>query len=404
MNSAVNEAYIVDAVRIPRARAKGEDSIYGKLKPVDLLKPLFHALSERNKLDSQEVEDVLLGCSTQSGDQGANLAKIAALYAGWSDQVSGVTLNRFCCSGLDAINLGAAKILSGMEGVVVAGGVEKLTSVPMFADKGAWFSDPLVMKKTRFLHMGLAADLIATQENYSREQLDDLALKSHQKASLATCQGYFSDSLVPVLNKEGKAHLEQDEGIRAHISPQKLAQLPASFSAFVEAGQKVVDQVYPQDTLVAKHSPGNSPALVDGASLVLLASKEKCKALNLKPRARIRHFANASDEPVKMLTGHIRAMEKMFKDTGLTVDDIDLWEVNESFAASVLKFQQHFAISDSKLNVNGSAIAMGHPLGATGGNLLGMLLDELERQDKQRGVIAICGGAGVGVVTMIERD
>jgi len=403
MNQAVNVAYIIDAVRIPRARAKGEDSVYGELKPVDLLKPLFHALSERNKLDSQEVEDVLLGCSTQSGDQGANLAKIAALYAGWSDQVSGVTLNRFCCSGLDAINLGAAKILSGMEGVVVAGGVEKLTSVPMFADKGAWFSDPLVMKKTRFLHMGLAADLIATQENYSREQLDELALKSHQKASLATSQGYFSDSLVPVLNKEGMAHLEQDEGIRAHISPQKLAQLPASFSAFVEAGQKVVDQVYPQDTLVAKHSPGNSPALVDGASLVLLASEEKCKALNLKPRARIRHFANASDEPVKMLTGHIRAMEKMFKDTGLTVDDIDLWEVNESFAASVLKFQKHFAISDNKLNVNGSAIAMGHPLGATGGNLLGMLLDELERQDKKRGVIAICGGAGVGVVTMIER-
>jgi acetyl-CoA C-acetyltransferase len=402
MNPSINDVYIVDAVRIPRARAKGEDSLYNTLKPVNLLKPLFQALSERNNLNSEHVEDVLLGCSTQSGDQGANLAKISALYAGWSDHVSGVTLNRFCCSGLDAINLGAAKIMAGMEGLVVAGGVEKLTSVPMFADKGAWFSDPKVMEKTRFLHMGLAADLIAVQENFSREQLDELALKSHQKASLATKQGYFTDSLIPVLDADGKALLNQDEGIRANISLDKLAQLPASFSDFVEMGQKVVSKVYPH-TLKAIHSAGNSPGLVDGASLVLLASKERCRELNLTPRARIRHFANASDEPVKMLTGHIRAMEKMFKDTGLTIDDIDLWEVNESFAASVLKFQQHFNIDDKKLNVNGSAIAMGHPLGATGGNLLGMLLDELERQDKQRGVIAICGGAGVGVVTMIER-
>ncbi len=403
MNSAVNEAYIIDAVRIPRARAKGEDSLYAQLKPIDLLKPLFHALSVRNDLNSRHVEDVILGCSTQSGDQGANLAKIAALYAGWSNQVSGVTLNRFCCSGLDAINMGAAKILSGMESLVVAGGVEKLTSVPMFADKGAWFSDPKVMKKTRFLHMGLAADLIAKQENYSREQLDELALKSHQRAANATQEGYFSGSLIPLVNAEGQAYLNQDEGIRANISSEKLAALPASFSAFVEMGQKVVEQVYPHDTLTAMHSPGNSPALVDGASLVLLASSDRCRELNLKPRARIRHFANASDEPVVMLTGHIRAMDKMFKATGLSVNDIDLWEVNESFAASVLKFQQHFNIDDDKLNVNGSAIAMGHPLGATGGNLMGMLLDELERQDKQRGVIAICGGAGVGVVTMIER-
>ncbi len=403
MNQAVNEAYIVDAVRIPRARAKGEEGIYAELKPVDLLKPLFHALSERNNLDSCHVEDVLLGCSTQSGDQGANIAKIAALYAGWSDQVSGATVSRFCCSGLDAINMGAAKILCGMESLVVAGGVEKMTSVPMFSDKGAWFSDPKVMKKTRFLHMGLAADLIAKQENYSREQLDKLALNSHHRAANATEKGYFSGSLIPVINADGHPYLNQDEGIRANMNARKLSLLPASFSAFVEMGQKVVDQVYPQDTLTAMHGPGNSPALVDGASLVLLASKEKCEQLNLKPRARIRHFANASDEPVVMLTGHIRAMDKMLKATGLSADDIDLWEVNESFAASVLKFQQHFNIDDDKLNVNGSAIAMGHPLGATGGNLLGILLDELERQDKQRGVIAICGGAGVGVVTMIER-
>ncbi len=403
MIQSENIAYIIDAVRIPRARAKGENSLYANLKPVDLLKPLFNAISERNNINSSQVEDVLLGCSTQSGDQGANIAKIAALYAGWSQNVSGVTLNRFCCSGLDAINMGAAKIMSGMEDLVVAGGVEKLTSVAMFADKGAWFSDPKVMEKTRFLHMGLAADLIASQENYSREQLDSLALKSHKKASAARQKGYFNHSLVPVVNNENQPYLEHDEAIRPSINSQALAQLPASFSDYVEHGQKVVSQVYPHDTLKAIHSAGNSPALVDGASLVLLASKRKCEELNLTPRARIRHFSNASDEPVKMLTGHIKAMEKMLKATGLTADDIDLWEVNESFAASVLKFQKHFAINENKLNVNGSAIAMGHPLGATGGNLVGILLDELERQGKERGVVAICGGAGVGVVTMIER-
>lgn len=403
MKLVANEAYIIDAVRIPRARVKGEASIYGGLKPVDLLKPLFQALSDRNELDSAEVEDVLLGCATQSGDQGANLAKIASLYAGWSDSVSGVTLNRFCCSGLDAINMGAAKLLSGMESLVVAGGVEQLTRVPMFADKGAWFTDPKVMQKTRFLHMGLAADLIAKQEGFSRVQLDELALISHQRAAYATQHGYFSQSLVPVVDAEGLSYLENDEGIRPTISAQKLSELPASFSDYVAMGQKVVEQVYPEITLEAMHSAGSSPALVDGASLVLLANGERSRELGLTPRARIIHFANASDEPVKMLTGHIRATEKMLKATGLSASDIDLWEVNESFAASVLCFQQRFAIEDDALNVNGGAIAMGHPLGATGGNLLGMLLDELERQNKQRGVVAICGGAGVGVVTLIER-
>jgi len=399
----MNQAYIVDAVRIPRARAKGKEGAYGMLKPVELLEPLFHAIAARNQLDSHQVEDVLLGCNTQTDQQGANLAKISALYAGWPDKVSGVTINRFCCSGLDAINIGAAKILSGMESLVVAGGVEKFSSVPMFSDNGPWFSDPKVIQKTRFLHMGLAADLIAQQQDYSRETLDELALQSHQRAAHASKNNYFSNSLVPIKDKLGNPILNQDDSIRENINIEKLAQLPASFSAFTEAGQKVVDQVYPQDNLQALHSAGNSPALVDGASLVLLASEQKCSELNLKPRARIRHFANASDEPVKMLTGHICAMEKMLAATGLKASDIDLWEVNESFAASVLNFQKHFEIADSQINVNGSAIAMGHPLGATGGNLLGMLLDELERQQKKLGVIAICGGAGVGVVTLIER-
>jgi acetyl-CoA C-acetyltransferase len=399
----MHEAMIVDAVRIPRAKANAQLGAYCELKPVDLLKPLFDALVERNKLDSSEVEDVLLGCSTQSGDQGSNLAKIASLYAGWSDRVSGVTLNRFCCSGLDAINLGASKIIAGMESLVVAGGVEQLSRVPMFADKGPWYSDPKVMKATRFMHMGLAADLIAQQQGFSREQLDLLALQSHQRAAHATEQGYFSRSLISVCDKQGSPLLAQDNTVRSDQTLAALARLPASFSAYVEMAQPLVEQTYPGTSLAAIHSAGNSPALVDGASLVLMASASACQKLGLKPRARLRHFANGSDEPVKMLTGHLRATEKLLKATGLTAADIDLWEVNESFAATVLNFQQQFAIDMQQINVNGSAIALGHPLGATGGNLLGTLLDELERRGLQRGVVAICGGAGVGVATLIER-
>ena len=409
MNTQISEVYIVDAVRIPRAKVRIKDggqsseSAYSGLKPIELLEPLFHALAERNQLNTHEVEDVLLGCATQTQEQGANLAKIASLYAGWSDQVSGVTLNRFCCSGLDAINMATSKIMSGMESLIVAGGVEQLSCVPMFADNGPWYSDKKVMKKTRFLHMGLAADLISHQQGYSRASLDELSVRSHQKALSAQQKGYFNKSLIPVVDSKGETRLSADDSVREGISMETLSGLPPRFSAFVGMGQAVVEQVYPGDELVAQHSSANSPALVDGASLVLLASKEKCQLLNLTPRARVTHFANASDEPVKMLTGHILAMEKMLKATNLTAQDIDLWEVNESFAASVLNYQQHFCIDDNKLNVNGSAIALGHPLGATGGNLIGMLLDELERQNLTRGVVAICGGAGVGVVTMIER-
>ncbi|WP_373095954.1 acetyl-CoA C-acyltransferase [Zhongshania sp.] len=395
-------AMIVDAVRIPRASIRGE-AAYAALKPVDLLRPLFTAIAERNQLGSAEVEDVLLGCSTQSGDQGANIAKIASLYAGWSDRVSGVTLNRFCCSGLDSINLAASKIMSGMESVLVAGGVEQLSAVPMFSDRGPWYSDPKVMKATRFMHMGLSADLIASQQGFSREQLDACALQSHQRAAMAAENAYFSRSLIPVRDQNNTPLLAADNALRPQLSLDQLAALPNSFTDFVEQGQRRVDQVYPDTRLVPLHTAGNSPALVDGASLLLLASEDACKRLSLTPRARITHYANASDEPVRMLTGHLRATEKLFAATGLKATDIDLWEVNESFAASVLYFQKHFNIANEKLNINGGAIALGHPLGATGGNLMGMLLDELERQDLKRGIVSICGGAGVGVSTLIER-
>ena len=397
----MNDAFIVDAVRIPRAKVNAEGGAYAQLKPVDLLAPLFNAISSRNNLPSDAVEDVLLGCSTQSGDQGSNIAKIAALYAGWSDQVSGATINRFCCSGLDAINLAASKIMSGMEDIVVAGGIEQISQVPMFADKGPWFSDKNVMKKTKFLHMGLSADLIATQNNYQRSDLDQLAEDSHKRAAHAQQNGYFDKSLITIKDKDGNAILESDNGIRENISKEKLAALPASFTAFKDMGQFVVDQVY-KDQLQTLHSPGNSPALVDGASLVLIASERACEKYSLTPRARICHFANGSDEPVKMLTGHITATQKLLNACKLSPQDIDLWEVNESFASSVMNYRDHFSIDNTKLNVNGSAIAMGHPLGATGGNLMGILLDELERQGLKRGIVSICGGAGVGVTTLIE--
>lgn len=398
----MNTAYIVDAVRIPRAKVNAEGSVYANLKPVDLLAPLFHALTERNALSSAAIEDVLLGCATQSGEQGANIAKIAALYAGWSEQVSAATINRFCCSGLDAINLAASKIISGMESIVVAGGIEQLSQVPMFSDQGAWFSNKKVMKKTKFLHMGLAADLIATQNNYSRSELDALALQSHTRAAQAQNLGYFSKSMIPIMDNNGEALLASDNAIRSTISADKLAALPASFTEYKAIGQAVIDQVYP-DQLRTLHSAGNSPAMVDGASLVLIASNHACQQYDLKPRARIVHFANGSDEPVKMLTGHILATEKLLQACQLQASEIDLWEVNESFAASVLNYRDHFNIDNDRLNVNGSAIAMGHPLGATGGNLIAILLDELERRNLHRGIVAICGGAGVGVCTMIER-
>ncbi|CAH0991099.1 Putative acyltransferase [Sinobacterium norvegicum] len=396
------KAMIVDAVRIPRA-VSSSDGAYAHLSPVDLLAPLYQALEQRNGFDSAEVEDVLLGCATQTGAQGANLGKISSLYAGWSNSVSGTTVNRFCCSGLDAINLAASKIIAGMESLVVAGGVEQLSRVPMFADKGAWYSEPKVMRATRFIHMGVAADVIASQQNYSREQLDQLSLQSQQRAEHARQQGYFSPSVIPVLDSHGRAIITDDNAIRPKTTVESLGSLPASFSDFIEPSKALVKDVYPYAPLQALHSAGNSPALVDGASLVLLASEQRCQQLGLTPRASVRHFANASDEPVKMLTGHLRATEKLLRACELGADDIDLWEVNESFAASVLNYQQHFAIDGQKLNVNGSAIALGHPLGATGGNLLATLLDELERRDLKRGVIAICGGAGVGVATLIER-
>lgn len=395
----MQQACIVDAVRLPRAKIGKTGSVYSEKRPVALLKPLFNALATRHSLNTSVVDDVILGCNTQIEGQGANVAKTAALYAGWSDAVSGATVNRFCCSGLDAINIAASKIKSGMNDIVVAGGVEQISQVPMFKDKGDWFSDPSVMRATRFMHMGLSADLIANQMRFTREQLDAYALRSHQRAANAAEQGYFSGSIVPL--EDGA--IEVDNAIRGASTAEQFAALPVAFGDALEQARPMLEAGGLKG-LRCQHSAGSSPALVDAASLVLLASEAACQTHQLPIRAKVTHAKDGSADPVIMLTGHITATEKLLASAGLKADDIDLWEINESFASSVLNYQRHFAIPDDKLNVNGGAIAMGHPLGATGGILLATALDELERRQLKRAVIAIPGGAGVGVATLIERD
>lgn len=394
----MQQACIVDAVRLPRARIGKTGSKYSELRPVDMLKPLFKALTSRQPLETSLVDDVILGCNTQVDGQGANIAKTAALYAGWSDSVSGATVNRFCCSGLDAINIAASKIKSGMSDIVVAGGVEQISQVPMFKDKGDWFSNPKVMRATRFMHMGLSADLIACHLGFSREQLDAYALRSHQRATNAAELNYFSKSLVPI---EENA-LAIDNAIRPEATPAQFEALPVAFAEALEQAKPALAAAG-LEGIECRHSAGSSPALVDGASLVLLASEKACREQQLPIRARVTQAKDASADPVIMLTGHIKATEKLLASAGLSASDIDLWEINESFAASVLNFQRHFAIADDIFNVNGGAIAMGHPLGATGGILVSTVLDELERRDLKRALIAIPGGAGVGVATLIER-
>lgn len=397
----MQEAYIIDAIRIPRARS-GAKSLYGEIKAVDLLKPLFQTLAKRYPKAPSLVEEVVLGCNTQLGDQGANTARIAPLYAGWQG-VMGTTLNSFCCSSLDAINRAAAQLKAGGARVVVAGGVEHLSRVPMFSDKGAWFADQTIAAQTRFVHMGLAADLLANLAGYSKTRLDEVGVASHQRASLAWEQDRFP-SVIPIKDKAGKTLLEQDNGIRPNADITGYAALEPAFAEVGAAGGTAVAlRENPQlQQLDYRHSVGTSPALVDGASLVLLADEEGVRRLGAKPRARIRAWASAAGDPLS-LTAHIHATEKAFTRSGLTANQIDLFEINESFAATVLAYRDAFSIPTERCNINGGAIAMGHPLGATGAILLGTLLDNLEQRDLQRGVVAIPGGAGIGVATLIER-
>jgi acetyl-CoA C-acetyltransferase len=398
------EAYIFDAVRTPRGRGKKDGSLHS-VKPISLLITVLHALQERNSLDTAQVDDIVMGCVTAVGDQGADIAKTAALAADWDETVAGVTLNRFCASGLEAVNLAAMKVRSGWEDLVVAGGVEAMSRVPMGSDGGAWATDPETNLHTGFMPQGIGADLIATIDGFSREDVDNFAVKSQQKAANAWENGYFSRSIVPVTDQNGVVILDRDEHVRADTTVESLSSLKPSFQMMGEMGFDGVarEKYHYVEKINHIHHAGNSSGIVDGATAMLIGSEAKGKALGLKPRARIIATAVTSTDPTIMLTGPAPATRKALEKAGMTADQIDLFEVNEAFAAVVMRFQKELSIPDEKVNVNGGAIAMGHPLGATGAMILGTLMDELERRELRYGLATLCVGGGMGIATIIER-
>lgn len=400
----MSEAYIIDAIRTPRGKGKKDGSLY-EVKPITLLTTLLNELKQRHQLDTAKVDDIVLGCVTPVGDQGGDIAKTAAIAAGWSDNVAGVQINRFCASGLEAVNLAAQKVRSGWEDVVVAGGVESMSRIPMGSDGGPWALDPETNLKSSFVPQGIGADLIATLDGYTRADVDAFAVGSQQKAAAAQAQGYFDKSVVPVKDHSGVMILEKDEFIKDQTTLEGLAKLNASFEMMGQMGfDAVALQKYPEAQKIHHvHHAGNSSGIVDGAAVVLIASEKAVKEQGLKPRAKVLATALVGTDPTIMLTGPAPAARKALQKAGLTIDDIDLFEVNEAFAAVVMRFINELQVPEDKVNVNGGAIAMGHPLGATGAMILGTLLDELERQDKKRGLATLCVGGGMGIATIIER-
>ncbi|WP_024432912.1 acetyl-CoA C-acetyltransferase [Acinetobacter baumannii] len=400
----MSEAYIIDAIRTPRGKGKKDGSLY-EVKPITLLTTLLNELQQRHQLDTSKVDDIVLGCVTPIGDQGGDIAKTAAIAAGWNDDVAGVQINRFCASGLEAVNMAAMKVRSGWEDLVVAGGVESMSRIPMGSDGGPWALDPETNLKSSFVPQGVGADLIATLDGYSREDVDNFAVKSQQKAAAAQANGYFDQSVVPVKDHSGVVILEKDEFIKGNTTLEGLAKLNPSFEMMGQMGfDAIALQKYPEAQKIKHvHHAGNSSGIVDGAALVLLASEKAVKEQNLKPRAKVLATALVGTDPTIMLTGPAPAARKALEKAGLTIDDIDLFEVNEAFAAVVMRFINELNVPAEKVNVNGGAIALGHPLGATGAMILGTLLDELERQNKKRGLATLCVGGGMGIATIIER-
>jgi len=400
----MTEAFVYDAIRTPRGRGKSSGSLH-EVKPVRLLTTLMHEMQRRHDLDTSQVEDVVVGCVTPVGDQGAVIPRTAALAAGWDIQVAGVQVNRFCASGLEAINMAAQKVRSGWEDLVVAGGVESMSRVPMGLDGGAWALDPETNLATGFVPQGIGADLIATLDGYSRETVDEFGARSHRKAAAARQAGHFERSIVPVHDEIGIAILERDETIRPDTSVETLARLEPSFARIGAMGYDAVAlRKYPQVARIEHvHHAGNSSGIVDGAALALIGSEEAGRRLGLTPRARIVSVALTGTDPTIMLTGPMPATRKALRKAGLGIHDIDLFEVNEAFAAVVLRFMRELDVPEEKINVNGGAIAMGHPLGATGAVLLGTLIDELERRQLKRGLVTLCVGGGMGIATVVER-
>ncbi len=399
-----NTAYIYDAIRTPRGKGK-EGGGLNSVSPIWLVRGLLQSLQQRNELDTSLVDDVVLGCVTPIGEQGSDIARIAVIDAGWAETVAGVTQSRFCASGLESVNLAAAKIMSGMEDMVVAGGIESMSRVKMGTDGGAWYEDPRVSEVTQYVPQGVSADTIATLAGFDRHKLDSFAARSHQKAAAAWENGYFKQSVIPVYDTDGKLLLDKDEIIRPTTTAESLQTLKPSFEQLGQSGfdNRALQKYTTISQINHVHHAGNSSGIVDGAALVLMGNEAMGQKAGLKPRAKVVMAAVIGSEPTIMLTGTTPACQKVLKKAGLTPADIDLWEINEAFAAVPLKTAQDLGIDLEKVNVNGGAIAMGHPLGATGAILLGTLLDELERRDLQRGLITLCVGGGMGIATIIER-
>ncbi|MER7722858.1 acetyl-CoA C-acetyltransferase [Streptomyces sp. NPDC096323] len=400
------EAFVYDAIRTPRGRGKANGALHGT-KPIDLVVGLIHELRGRFPgLDPAAIDDIVLGVVSPLGDQGSDIARIAAIAAGLPDTVAGVQENRFCASGLEAVNLAAAKVRSGWEDLILAGGVESMSRVPMGSDGGAWAMDPMTNYETGFAPQGIGADLIATIEGFSRRDVDEFAALSQERAAEAWKDNRFARSVVPVTDRNGLVVLDHDEHMRPGTTADSLAALKPSFAAIGEMGgfDAVALQKYHWvEKIDHVHHAGNSSGIVDGAALVAIGSKEIGERYGLTPRARIVSAAVSGSEPTIMLTGPAPATRKALAKAGLTIDDIDLVEINEAFAGVVLRFVRDMGLSLDKVNVNGGAIALGHPLGATGAMILGTLIDELERRDKRYGLATLCVGGGMGVATVIER-
>ncbi|MDT0380020.1 acetyl-CoA C-acetyltransferase [Streptomyces sp. RKND-216] len=400
------EAYVYDAIRTPRGRGKANGALHGT-KPIDLVVGLMHEMRRRNPgLDPAAIDDVVLGVVGPIGDQGSDIAKIAAIAAGLPDTVAGVQENRFCASGLEAVNLAAAKVRSGWEDLVLAGGVESMSRVPLGTDGGAWAMDPMTSFETGFVPQGIGADLIATIEGFSRRDVDEFAALSQERAVDAWKEGRFEKSVIPVKDRSGLVVLDRDEHIRPGTTADTLAGLKPSFADIGDLGgfDAVALQKYHWvERIDHVHHAGNSSGIVDGSSLVAIGNAEVGTRYGMRPRARIVSAAVSGADPTIMLTGPAPASKKALAKAGLSIDDIDLVEINEAFAAVVLRFVRDMGLSLDKVNVNGGAIAMGHPLGATGAMILGTLVDELERRDQRYGLATLCVGGGMGCATVVER-
>jgi acetyl-CoA C-acetyltransferase len=398
------EAYIYDAVRTPRGKGKKDGTLH-EITGLSLATQVLEAIRDRNNLDTSKVDDVVLGCVTPVGELGADIARTAVLNADYAQSVAGVQINRFCASGLEAVNMAAAKVRSGEADMAIGGGVEVMSRVAMGSDGGAWPVDPTSALKTYFVPQGVSADVIATIYGFSRDDVDAYAVESQKRAAKSWAEGRFARSVVPVKDQLGLTILDHDETVRGNTTMQTLGALNPSFAAMGQMGfDAVINQRYPQmESVNHVHHAGNSSGVVDGAAAVLIGSKEMGEALGLKPRARIKGAASIGSEPSIMLTGPTPVTEKLLKKLGMEVGDIDLYELNEAFAAVVLRYMQALDIPHDKINVNGGAIAMGHPLGATGAMIVGTMVDELERSDKETALITLCIGGGMGTATVIER-